>query len=286
MQYESGTLKNEKITFSVIIGILLFSLVYISTSTFWLKNENQKFKTKVILAHQEISHLLTFDLPSKDSTINYQREEILHQADLIQQVIAENKVSEEEKLKLFNKLAKYINQAKKLRNQIQIVEKEQMEQANYMLAGRAANKKDSLLKTYLKEIVSLRYQKNLLISARKIPEEIEEKPIIKEKISVFYFSARASDRKNRANKTDYIFLNLQLKGDLSTLKCSTLQVEIRDPNNNIITDHRDRILVTNLYKTEYIFKPLIRKSLIKGKYSIRIFCENSDFQHIDFLTFV
>ena len=284
MQFESGTLRGEKITFTIIIAILLFSLVYISTSTFWLKNENQKFKTKVVLAKQEISHLLTFDLPSKDSTINYQKEEILHQASLIQAIIEKNKVSEEEKLKLFAKLDNLRDQAKKLRSQIQIVEKEQLEQANYML-GKTVGSKDSLIKAYLREIVLLRNQKKMLASIEEEPEHVVVAPV-KEKVSVFYFSVRASDRKNRASKTDFIFLQLQLKGDLSTLKCTSLQVEIRDPDNNIITDHRDRILATNLYKTEYTFQPLVKRSLKRGKYSIRIFCESSEFQHIDFLTFV
>jgi hypothetical protein len=287
--HKLGSLRREKITFTLIICILLFSLIYISTSTLLLKNENLKFSTAVASTQREINTLLNVEIPVKDSVITQQKTELQKQAYQIEQALMQTQISADEREKLKVKLQSLRRQAGKLRERIKTAENEQKRQADRLLMART-DRKDSLLQMYQKEVTVLRRKVAGLESAYDQQKEETQavasiKPVVKEKVSTVYFSARPDDRKNRASKSSLVFIQMQLKGDINTMRCRSLQVEIRDPENHIITDQQDRIRISAEYKTEYIFKPL-RNTLVRGKYSIRVFCEGSDFQHIDFFTLV
>ena len=289
MSYQVSSLKPEKITFTVIISILLFSLIYISSSTFLLRNENLKFKNHVESAKKEINLLLRVDIPTKDSVIEEQKHEILIQATRIEEELSRNRMSAEERKILRQKLESLRRQAGKLREKITQTEQEQIEEARRIIS-MSNNKKDSLLGAYKNQVAMLQRKVKTLEDERKErprPVVTTRTVVVKEKLNTFYFSARPSDRRNRASRTDFIILQLQLKGDVSTLKCHWLQIEIRDPDNNIITDQRDKIEAASDHRTEYMFMPTLpRKVFTKGKYSIKIFCPDSDYEHIEFFSLV
>jgi hypothetical protein len=288
MSYNVNSLRREKITFTLIISILLFSLIYISSSTIVLRNENLKFKNTVDNTRKEIDLLLTVDIPSKDSAIAEQKLYILNQSKIIEEELAKGKHSEDEKRILRAKLDSLKVQANELRVAISRLEKEQIEETRRMIS-MSESKKDSMLEIYKNQVAVLQKKiKSLESENRSTPQTVlTTKTIIKEKLSTFYFSARPSDRKNRASRTDFVIMQLQLKGDMTTVRCRWLQVEIRDPNNTIITDQRDRIEGSSDHRTEYMFMPEVpRKTFIKGKYSIRVFCQGSDYEHVEFFSLI
>jgi hypothetical protein len=282
--YHTNSLKREKITFCIVISILLFSLIYITSSTLILKNENLKFRNQVQIAKNEIELLLNYKIPVKDSLIEKQKTAIREQMKQIEAILSQNKNAEQDKQSLADKLNFLKQQARELRLQIAAIEEKQT-LALKSSDIREMTERDSLIRIYQRQIAELRREVESM--SKKNRTTVITQTVVKEKdkISAFYFSARPSDRKNRASKTEFIFIQLQLRGEISTMTCSSLQVEIRDPNNVIITDQLDKIKASTNFKTEYLFKPA-KKSLIKGKYSIRVYCESSGFQHIDFFTLV
>ncbi|MBC8111745.1 MAG: hypothetical protein H7Y04_11855 [Verrucomicrobia bacterium] len=282
--YHTNSLRREKITFGIIIGILLFSLIYISSSTLILKNENIKFRNQVQITKNEIDVLVNYRLPIKDSVIEGQKIAIQEKMKQIEELLVKSKNSEEGIQLLNDKLNLLKQQAVQLRLQIAKVEKKQLLPQD-LSDVRKISEKDSLIRLYQQQIAELRREVESINKKSRTTVITETVVQERDKISAFYFSARPSDRKNRASKTEFVFIQLQLRGEISTMNCTSLQVEIRDPNNVVITDQLDKIKASTDFKTEYLFKPA-KRYLIKGKYSVRIYCESSGFQHVDFFTLV
>ncbi len=109
--------------------------------------------------------------------------------------------------------------------------------------------------------------------------------IVQNKLSVYYFKAFSSDHKNRHQRTRSISVELQLTGDVSAAGDGLLVVEIRDPENNIISTGTERIRASSDFTTDFTFIP-VKHSFKKGRYSVRIFKDDIEFQSVTFLDLV
>jgi hypothetical protein len=103
---------------------------------------------------------------------------------------------------------------------------------------------------------------------------------------VYYFRTFSSDKKSRYHRTKHITLQLQLQGDMGMLTNPYLRVEIRDPDHHIITGERDRIRAATEYMTSYNFAPTAGQPFKPGRYVVRIFSVDGQFEQITFLILI
>src|SRR5688572_11948432 len=104
MKTPSSGLKSEKATFIVVICIMLFSLIYMSSYSLVMKNKIEHFRQDLQVITGEMNVLLKY-LPEKDSMIQKQKEKILLQMQEVEAEISKNQTSEEERKKLIVKLS-------------------------------------------------------------------------------------------------------------------------------------------------------------------------------------
>jgi hypothetical protein len=276
MNPQIKNLKSDKITFTVLIGIMLLSLIYISGYSILMKDKMESFEKQMHTIHQEMKILLEF-IPSKDSVINLQKQQIFSQIQEIQKELTRNQSSEEDKEKLLNRMRQLKQQVDLLKVQAkQTIQENPVTDSkpNIQIVEKVIVN-DTLLHMKEKEIARL---KNIISYMESNGADL----IIRNKLSVYYLTAVSSDKKNRASKTEFFNIQFQLKGDIASIHEKYLYIEVRDPAHRIISTERDKVRITNHYLSDYKFLPF-KYEFIKGKYSIRIYTKDSDFQSVTFL---
>lgn len=277
MNSKIDNLKNEKFTFSALIGIMLISLVYISMYTLSMKENIDSFKQDMQAIHREMNLLLEF-IPEKDSVIAYQKNKIVLQMERIQLELNKNELSQQQRTELINRLNELKQEVYTLKKQAEQPAQAQIAIVNQPAAVISVKQNDTLLELKDKEIAKL---KGIIESLKNQPTDVNNP----HKLSVYYLTAVSQDKKNRASRTNYLNIQLQLKGDISQVRNKYLHIEVRDPSHRVISSESDKIRIVNQYITAYRFEPF-RYKFIKGKYSIRIYTPDSDFQSVTFLTLI
>lgn len=279
MNPQLNNLKSDKITFTALIGIMLLSLIYVSGYSILMKDKMDSFEKQMHTIHQEMKILLEF-IPSKDSVIYLQKQQISSQIQEIQKELAKNHSSEEDKKRLFHKMVQLKQQVDKLKVQAkQSLQEDPVAEAIpsiQIIEREIVN--DTLLRLKEQEINRL---KNIITHL----ESNEADLIIRNKLSVYYLTAVSSDKRNRAGKTEFLNIQFQLKGDITSIHEKYLYIEVRDPSHRVISNERDKVRITNHYLSDYKFLPF-KYEFIKGKYSIRIYTKDSDFQSVTFLNLI
>jgi hypothetical protein len=278
MYTKTDNLKYEKFTFSVLIGVMLLSLVYISIYTLSMKEKVDGFNKDIQAVHQEMNLLLEF-IPAKDSTISFQKEQIVSQMDALHRELKKSELSEQQRkhlLQKMNLLKSQLIELKKLSDTYAQTQTDILYESGQVTM--ASQQKDTLLQSKEREIADL---KDIIRSLQNQKPNV----IVPQKLSVYYLTAVSQDKRNRASRTNYINVQFQLKGDISLIKNKYLHIEIRDPSHRIISSERDKIQMNNRFITNYRFEPFKYK-FIKGKYSVRVYSIDSDFQSVTFLTLI
>jgi hypothetical protein len=243
-----------------------------------MKERMDAFNKDIQAVHQEMNLLLEF-IPVKDSLITLQKNQIISRIDELQKEVKKSELSEQHRNQLLQKMHQLKHQLVELKNLAQTYKLTQtaiLPQSSQV--SIASQEKDTLLESKEKEIAEL---KNMIISLQKQKPDV----IIHHKLSVYYLTAASQDKRNRASRTNYINVQFQLKGDISLIKEKFLHIEIRDPSHRIISSEKDKVQMNNQFITSYRFEPF-RYQFIKGKYSIRVYSTNSDFQSVTFLTLI
>lgn len=278
MSFQLPNQRNEKITFLAVIGVLLFSLLYISGYSLRMQEEMNGFRQEMNTINDEMDIILEF-IPEKDSTIWSQTQQLILQVNEINRVLAQNDISRHDQEALGGKLLQLRNQMQSLKEQLpasQLARLAHVSETTPKVSYRQIRNGDMLLATREREIARL----------QQVIEQLEARSprvIVHNKVAVYYFVALSSDRKNRANRTHFLSVQLQLKGDVSTLSNQSLRIEIRDPQGLIISTARDQVKASSYYQTGCQFKPMFRYKFIRGKYTIRIYSEGNEFQAVTFL---
>ncbi len=278
MKTPSSGLKSEKATFIVVICIMLFSLIYMSSYSLVMKNKIEHFRQDLQVITGEMNVLLKY-LPEKDSMIQKQKEKILLQMQEVEAEISKNQTSEEERKKLIIKLSE-------LKSQVELLSLEAKTKADTITIIQKTEvlpdmdlpvvKKDTLLQAKEAEIAKLK----ATIAAL---EARQPSVILQNKLSMYYLTIVSSDKKYRASRTKNLRIKYQLKGDLAGLQDKNLYLEVRDPSHRIISSPRDKIRITNHFVSDYIFTPS-NYEFTRGKYSIKVYSEEAQFQSVYFLT--
>jgi hypothetical protein len=197
----------------------------------------------------------------------------------IQLELTKNELSEQQRNKMLQKLNQLKQQVYILQGQAkQSTEIHKKIASDHNQVEYVVYEKDTLLQIQQKEIARL---KEIIDNLKSQKQDI----IVQNKLSVYYLTALSQDKRNRASRTNYINIQLQLKGDISHVQNKYLYIEVRDPSHKIISTERDKLRITNQYITDYRFEPF-RYKFIKGKYSIRIYSLDSDFQSVTFFTLI
>jgi hypothetical protein len=269
-------LKNDKFTFAVVIGILLCSLIYTSGYTLVVKDENEKFRNELRAIEQEMTVLLEI-LPTPDEESMQKKQKILRQVEKIRKDFYHNNISATSKQQLFTQLSGVKTQVGDLEKRVKTVVREHPEKAAASLEPVALE--DTLLH-------GDRPGTGLSRAAAYIPPD--ERLLVRpaKKLSVYYFRIFSSDKKNRYHRTNSITIQLQLQGEPDALADPYLRIEIRDPDNYIISNGNERIRASTEYMASYIFEPGPGVQFKKGRYVIRIYSARNDFQQITFLMLV
>ncbi|QHT68041.1 hypothetical protein GXP67_16020 [Rhodocytophaga rosea] len=278
MNIKADNLRYEKFTFSVLIGVMLLSLIYISLYTLSMKEKLDGFNKDIQAVHQEMNLLLEF-IPAKDSVITIQKNQIISQMGVLQREMKRSELSEQQRNHLLVKMNELKHKLIELKNLAET--DKQTHVAILHQSGQVSvesHKKDTLLESREREIAEL---KNLIKTLQNQKPDV----IVPSKLSVYYLTAVSQDKRNRATRTNYMNVQFQLKGDISLIKDKYLHIEVRDPSHKIISSERDKVRMNNQFITSYRFEPFKYKFL-KGKYSIRVYSTDSDFQSVTFLTLI
>ncbi len=278
MNTPARSLKNDKFTFAVIIGILFCSLIYTSVYTLVVKEENEKFKHELKAIEQEMNVLFEV-LPTPDAESTQRKRQILQQVAHIRKNFYQNNVSPVSKKELIAQLGEVKTQVGNLEQRVKtVIEAEQQRTASAAPRGEEPEP-DTLLPVAFSEPRPVR------VAMHPLPVRTPEATPGK-KLSVYYFRTFSSDKKSRYHRTKHITLQLQLQGDISLLTDPYLRVEIRSPDNRIITGDRDRIRAATEYMTSYDFVPEDGQPFAPGRYVVRIFSADGQFQQITFLILI
>lgn len=279
--FTSNSLKSEKFTFIVLICIMLFSLIYMSSYSLLMQTKLDHFQEGIVAIHKEMAILQEF-LPEKDSLINLQKQKIIEQMIDVQREIAKSQTSEEERKRLSGKL-------EDLRNQIMVlkmVAKEKIYTMPVVVQQPLYQAQKPVIKL-TNDTVILAKDKEIAKLKAVIAELKAIKPsvILKDKLAMYYFTVVSSDKKSRANRTKTINMQFQLKGNMDSLKDKFLYIEIRDPSHKVISTPKDKLRISNHFVSEYIFEPA-NYAFSKGKYSIKIYSQEVEFQTVTFLKLI
>ncbi len=275
MNTPARSLKNDKVTFAVVIGILFCSLIYTSVYTLVVKEENEKFKYELKAIEQEMNVLFEV-LPTPDAESTERKRRILQQVAYIRKNFYQNNVSPVSKQELIAQLGEVKNQVGHLEQRVKTVIDEEQQRAASATPPREEEEPDTLLPLELPQ------PRTVKVAMHPLPVRPLETTTPK-KLSVYYFRTFSSDKKSRYHRTKHITLQLQLQGDMGMLPDPYLRVEIRDPDNHIITGDRDRIRAATEYMTSYDFVPTQGQPFKPGRYAIRIYSADRQFQQITFL---
>jgi Asp-tRNA(Asn)/Glu-tRNA(Gln) amidotransferase C subunit len=278
MNAPARSLKNDKVTFAVVIGILLCSLIYTSGYTLVVKEENEKFKQELRAIEQEMNVLFEV-LPTPDEESVQKKQMILRQVEKIRKDFYHNNISPTSKQELFSQLSGVKTQVGDLEERIKtaIVQNQEISAAAEGSAPDAFG--DS---AYYVSNTGSPHFKNAAQILPTAPVNLSSE----KKVAVYYFRAYSSDKKNRYHRTKSITLELQLQGHIELLNDPFLRIEIRDPENHIITTGKERIRAATEYMASYIFEPDADTKFKKGRYVIRIYSKNNEFQQLTFLFLV
>jgi phage host-nuclease inhibitor protein Gam len=263
------TLENEKRIFMVIISIMLLSLVFMSVSYRVVKDKNEEFQQDLAAVSAELDLLVEL-LPEKDLQISQKEEEIRFLARELKTAINNYDLSKGERDALANRLQKLKTEVKMLKQEVKHYQENEKEKLRLVMLTDTVMHGDSAIEeNYRNEIAFLK---------RTIDELSNRKPgvVVKNKLSAYYFEAMSSDRRSRASKTEYLSINLQLRGDVSYVN-GLLRLEVVDPENNLITEKVHKVRASNNEVINIRFVPRLHK-FIKGKYLIRLYAADSDFE--------
>ena len=278
MNTPARSLKNDKVTFAVVIGILFCSLIYTSVYTLVVKEENEKFKHELKAIEQEMNVL--FDvLPTPDAESTQRKRHILQQVALIRKNFYQNNVSPVSKQELIAQLGEVKIQVGALEERVKTVIEEEQQQAAAAGLPREEAEPEPLAP------MEPPRPRAVKVSVHPLPERPPETSPPK-KLSVYYFRTFSSDKKSRYHRTRHITLQLQLQGDMGLLPEPYLRVEIRDPDHRIITGEKDRIRAATEYMTSYDFVPEDGQPFKPGRYAVRIFSANGQFEQLTFLILI
>ena len=278
MNTPARSLKNDKFTFAVIIGILFCSLIYTSVYTLVVKEENEKFKHELKAIEQEMNVLFEV-LPTPDAESTQRKRQILQQVADIRKNFYQNNVSPVSKKELIAQLGEVKTQVGNLEQRVKTVLGEEQQRAASVAPSQQEPAPDTLPPLAFPEPRPVR------VAMHPLPVRTLETTPAK-KLSVYYFRTFSSDKKSRYHRTRHITLQLQLQGDISMLTDPYLRVEIRAPDNRIITGGKDRIRAATEYMTSYEFAPEDRQPFQPGRYVVRIFSADGQFQQITFLILI
>ena len=278
MNTPARSLKNDKVTFAVIIGILFCSLIYTSVYTLVVKEENEKFKHELRAIEQEMNVLFEV-LPTPDVESTRRKRRILQQVADIRKNFYQNNVSPVSKQELIARLGEVKNQVGDLEERVKTVIEEEQQRAASVPPPPEEEEPDTLLP------LDLPQPRAVKVAMQPLPvRTLGTTP--PKKLSVYYFRTFSSDKKSRYHRTRHITLQLQLQGDMAMLPDPYLRVEIRDPDNHILTGDRDRIRAATEYMTSYHFAPPAGEPFKPGRYAVRIFSDDGQFQQITFLILI
>ncbi|MBD0257689.1 MAG: hypothetical protein ICV83_18405 [Cytophagales bacterium] len=268
-------MKNDKVTFAVVIGILFCSLIYTSVYTLVVKEENEKFKHELKAIEQEMNVLFEV-LPTPDAESTQRKRQILRQVALIRKNFYQNNVSPVSKQELIAQLGEVKNQVGALEERVKTVIEEEQQQAAAVGPPLEEEEPGTLVPLELPRPHAVK------VSVHPLPVR-HSGTSPQKKLSVYYFRTFSSDKKSRYHRTKHITLQLQLQGDMGLLPDPYLRVEIRDPNHRIITGEKDRIRAATEYMTSYDFVPEDAQPFKPGRYAVRIFSADGQFQQLTFL---
>jgi hypothetical protein len=244
-----------------------------------MKNKIELFQRDIQAITKEMNVLLKY-LPAKDSVIQIQKEKILEQMHQVQAEITRNRNSAEEQKRLIEKLSDLRNQVE----QLNLAAQEKANSASVIQQAEAtpvayvqAVKNDTLL-LQAKEAEIAKLKSTIADLQAKEPSVI-----VQNKLAMYYFTTVSSDKKQRANKTKSLILQFQLKGNIAELHDKYLYIEVRDPFHRIISGSQDKVRVTNHFVSEYKFEPF-NYAFVKGKYSVKLYSQEAQFQSVTFLT--
>lgn len=243
-----------------------------------MKNKIEAFQQNMQTITSEMNVLLKL-LPEKDSMIQLQKQKIVDQMQEVQAEIDKNQTSEEERKKLIIKLSNLKNQVTLLNLEVQdkmhntsVVQQTE----THIEASLPIVKTDTFLHAKDTEIARLK---------ATIAELQAQQPsvILQNKASMYYFTAVSSDKRQRASRTKNFHIKFQVKGNVDDLYDKHLYLEVRDPHHRIISSPRDKVRITNHFMSEYTFEPLDYQ-FIKGKYSVKVYSEETLLHSVYFLT--
>jgi hypothetical protein len=278
MNTPARSLKNDKVTFGVIIGILFCSLIYTSVYTLVVKEENEKFKHELRAIEQEMNVLFEV-LPTPDVESTRRKQRILRQVADIRKNFYQNNVSPVSKQELIAQLGEVKNQVGDLEERVKTVIEAEQQRAASAAPTPQEEEPDTLPQ------LALPQPRAVKVAMQPLPvRTVGTTP--PKKLSVYYFRTFSSDKKSRYHRTRHITLQLQLQGDMGMLTDPYLRVEIRDPDNHILTGERDRIRAATEYMTSYNFAPPEGAPFKPGRYAVRIFSDDGQFQQITFLILI
>jgi hypothetical protein len=278
MNTPARSLKNDKVTFGVIIGILFCSLIYTSVYTLVVKEENEKFKHELRAIEQEMNVLFEV-LPTPDAESTRRKRRILQQVADIRKNFYQNNVSPVSKQELIAQLGEVKDQVGDLEERVKTVIEAEQQRAASAVPLPEEEEPDTLLPLELPKPRAVK------VAMQPLPVRTPGTTPPK-KLSVYYFRTFSSDKKSRYHRTKHITLQLQLQGDMGMLTDPYLRVEIRDPDNHILTGERDRIRAATEYMTSYHFAPPEGEPFKPGRYAVRIFSDDGQFQQITFLILI
>lgn len=278
MNASPRSLKNDKFTFAVVIGILLCSLIYTSGYTLVVKEENEKFRHELRAIEQEMNVLFEV-LPTPDEESVQKKRLILRQVEQIRKDFYHNNISPAGKKALFSQLSGVKTQVGDLEKRVKTVIVQNQQKA----AAASALPEEVMDSSQFARIIN----KPLPAGKAAWHVPIAAVPVSPaKKLAVYYFRAYSSDKKNRYHRTESITLELQLQGDTDVLNDPFLRIEIRDPDNHIISTGQERIRAATEYMTSYVFEPGSGTEFKKGRYVLRIYSVNNQFQQLTFLILV
>lgn len=270
------TLENEKRIFMVIISTMLLSLIFMSVSYRFVKDKNEEFQQDLVSVSAELDLLMEL-LPEKDKEISQQEEKIRDLAQELKHAVENHNLTKVERDALAQKIAVLKKEMGKLKLEVKYYQEKELEKiATVILANNEANE-------YGDSMVAENYRNEIAFLKRTIYELTTRTPsvVVKNRLSAYYFQAVSSDKRSRASKTSFLLINLQMRGDVSLIN-GVLQLEVVDPQNNLVTEKNHKVRVTADNIIDIKFMPEDYK-FIKGRYHIRLYSHEGDFETKTFI---
>jgi hypothetical protein len=243
-----------------------------------MKNKIETFQQDMQVITREMNALMKY-LPEKDSVIQVQKEWITKQMQEVQAEIAHNQISAEEREKMKMRLSELKTQVEMLsleaKDKVNVITVVQQPEIKQVEPPRQVER-DPLIQ--LKETEIARLKATIADLQTKQPSVI-----VQNKLAMYYFTVISSDKKTRASRTKTLQIHFQVKGNVTDLQDKYLYIEVRDPFHRIISSPTDKVKIINHFVSEYTFEPF-NYEFVKGKYSVKLYSDEAQFQSITFLT--